>query len=57
MVEDEIKNTVTVKRLETNQHVRADSSYGNGMVKRVSYDDFNIETGRGPSYDFNTEII
>ena len=56
-VEDEIKDIVTVKEVETNQPVRTNSSYGNGMVKIVSYDASDIETGHGPSYDFNTEII
>ena len=42
MVENEIKNIVIVKRVDTNHPVRNNSSYGNGMVKIVSYDAFNI---------------
>ena len=57
MVEDEVKDIATVKRVETNQPVRTNSSYEDGVVKTTSYVTSNIGTDHGPSYDVITETI
>ena len=57
MVDDNVNDIAAVKRVETNQPVRTNSSYEDGVVKTTSYVSSNLDTDNGPSYDVVTETI